>query len=72
VQRLGGSEGCRRAIKNQLAEIDSLDVTVQAVHVNGAAHTATAQVKSTRSGKSQPGALLLVREGGKWKVSGEQ
>jgi hypothetical protein len=64
--------GCTRAIKNQLAEIDSYEVKIQAVHppAAGAPPTATATVKSIHSGKSRLSTVLLVKEAGKWKVSG--
>src|ERR1700686_2384434 len=31
VSRLGGTKGCEQAIKNQLAEIDSLEVKIQSI-----------------------------------------
>jgi hypothetical protein len=71
VARLGGSKGCEQAIKNQLAEIDSLEVKVQSVTLGGGA-TATARVKSTFGGKSRSRNISLVKERGKWKVSGLQ
>jgi copper chaperone CopZ len=66
--------GCAQAIKNQIAEVDSFVVSVKSVHVNNAAgqHTGTARVTSIRQGKTRPNTLLLVKEGGKWKISGEQ
>lgn len=74
VTRLGGVKACEAAIKNQLAEIDNLEVSVESVHVisAGARPTASAQVKSIHSGKSGPSTLLLVKEDGKWKISGMQ
>ncbi len=70
VSRLGGTKGCETAIKNQLAEVDTLEVTVKSVQVAAGGSTATTQVKSTRSGKSRTGTVSLVREGKLWKVSG--
>jgi hypothetical protein len=67
--------GCEQAIKRQLAEIDpGLEVTVESVHIAGtpAARTATASVKSTFEGKHRLSTLALVKEGGKWKISGLQ
>ena len=72
VTRLGGPAGCEQAIKNQLAEIDSLEVKVQSVTIGVGGTTATAQVKSTYGGKTHPTTVSLVKEGGKWKVSGLQ
>jgi hypothetical protein len=76
VQRLNQSPGgCERAIKNQQTEIDpGLEVTVESVHLAGtpAARTATATVKSTFEGKRRIRTLELVKEGGKWKISGLQ
>jgi hypothetical protein len=64
--------GCKQAIKSQLAEVDNFQVTVQSVLVSGAGagRTASAHVKSIYAGKSRPGTLSLVKEGGKWKISG--
>jgi hypothetical protein len=70
VMRLGGAKGCEAAIKNQLTEVDSFDVTVGSVQVTGA--KATANVKSIKSGKTWLSTLTLVREGGKWKASSLQ
>ncbi len=62
-----GSGGCEEAIKGQLTQVDSFEVTVEAMQVSGA--TATAHVKSIYSGKGRKGTLSLVKEGGKWKIS---
>jgi hypothetical protein len=72
VNRLGGIKGCERAIKNQVAEIDSLEVKVQAITLGAGGKTATARVKSTYAGKSAERTVSLVKEAGKWKVSGVQ
>ncbi len=70
VSRLGGSKGCEAAIKTQLAEVDSLEVSVQSVRLAAGGTTAVAEVKSIRSGKTEPSTVSLVREGGRWKISG--
>ncbi len=70
VTRLGGTKGCEAAIKSQLAQVDSLEVSVLSVKVAAAGTTATAQVKSIHEGKSRASAMSLVKEGGKWKISG--
>jgi hypothetical protein len=64
--------GCQQALKNQLAELDNSEVSVQSVQVTaaGARRTASARVKSVYAGKSHLGTLLLVKEGAKWKISG--
>jgi copper chaperone CopZ len=68
VKRLASSTGgCKEAIKKQLAEIDSVEVTVEAVQVSGT--TATARVKSIYSGKKTISTMSLVKEGSKWKIS---
>jgi hypothetical protein len=66
--------GCSQAIKNQLAEIDSFEVSIQGVHVapQGAHPTATATVKSIDAGKSRATTVTLVKEAGRWKLSGLQ
>jgi YbbR domain-containing protein len=61
--------GCQQAVKNQLAEIDNFEVNVGSIHVNGT--TATASVLSVNAGKKRPVTISLVKEGGKWKISGE-
>jgi copper chaperone CopZ len=68
VKRLGGSKGCETAIKNQLTEVDNLETSVESVAVAG--KTATAQVKSIREGKRVTSAVALVKEAGRWKISG--
>ncbi len=59
--------GCEKAIKGQLTEVDSFEVTVEAMQASGT--TATAHVKSIYSGKNRKGTLTLVKEAGKWKIS---
>jgi hypothetical protein len=70
VTRLGGKKGCEAAIKHQLTEVDSFEVTVESVQVTGA--MATASVKSIKSGKTSLHTLTLVKESGKWKTSSLQ
>ena len=70
VSRLGGSKGCEKVIKNQPTEVDSLELSVQSVQVNGA--TASAHVKSVYEGKPRLSTLTLVKESGKWKLSALQ
>jgi hypothetical protein len=59
---------CQAALKNQLLQIDATGLTIEAISVKG--KNATARVKSTYSGKTAIGALTLVNEGGRWKISG--
>jgi hypothetical protein len=68
VGRLGGAKGCEEAIKKQLAEIDSLEVSVQSVKL-ASGSTATATVRSIYEGKHRPSTVSLAKEGGKWKIS---
>jgi len=70
VSRLGGVKGCEAAIKSQLAEVDSLEVTVHSVEVGPAGTSATADVESIHEGKKAFSTLSLVKEGGKWRISG--
>jgi hypothetical protein len=67
VSSLGGAKRCEAAIKNQLTEVDTPEVTIQSIQLNGAG--ASAQVRSTYAGKKRIGTLTLVKEAGKWKVS---
>jgi hypothetical protein len=61
--------GCIEALKSQLNEVDSPELTIQSVKLLGGAD-ATAQLKSTHSGKSKVSTMTLLKEGGKWKISG--
>jgi Zn-dependent alcohol dehydrogenase len=67
VARLAGTKGCEAAIKNQLAEVDSLAVSVKAIQIAGT--TASVRVKSIAGGKSKLDTLTLVKEGKAWKIS---
>lgn len=67
--RLNASaEGCKKAVESQLKEIDSFEVTVQSIQIDG--DRATARVKSIHSGKKRVSTMTLVKEGAKWRVSG--
>jgi hypothetical protein len=69
VARLNAATGgCKRAIETQLKEIDSFETTVESIKISG--DRATAQVKSIDSGKNAIATLTLVKEGGKWRISG--
>jgi hypothetical protein len=57
-------------IKKRLSEIENLDVTIESIKLAPGASTATASVKSTYAGKKRQGTVTLVKEGGRWKVSG--
>lgn len=71
VARLNKSPGgCEAAIKSQLGEVDSFELTVQTVQVNAAGTGADARVKSIYAGKNAIAGMTLVKEAGKWKVSG--
>ncbi len=68
VTRLGAAKGgCQQAVKGQLTEIDSFEITVDSVKVTG--DTAVAKVASKFSGKNRPSTVSLVKESGKWKIS---
>lgn len=69
VARLNAATGgCKQAIETQLKEIDSFETTVESIKISG--DRATAQVKSIDSGKNAIATLTLVKEGGKWRISG--
>jgi hypothetical protein len=61
--------GCQLALKEQLAEIDSLELNIDTVQVTSPAHAATATVTSVYAGKKRKSTLSLVKEGNKWKIS---
>jgi hypothetical protein len=69
VNRLGGKKDCEEAIKKQLAEIDSLEVSVQSVKLVAGGASATAAVRSVYEGKKRPSSVSLVKEAGKWKIT---
>lgn len=68
TKRLGAAGGCQAVVKQQLGQVDALNLTVESIVVKGA--TAQARVKSTWAGKNQVSTLSLVREGTRWKISG--
>lgn len=68
VAGLGGTKGCEAAIKRQLTEIDGTELTVE--HVDVAGKSATARVKSVYEGKKRASTVVLLEQGGKWKLSG--
>ena len=72
VAKLGGAKGCEAAIKSQLAEVDSLEVSIQSVTVAPGGATASANVKRTVGGKTRRGTVSLVKEGKAWKISAVQ
>jgi hypothetical protein len=63
------SGGCRQALKEQLAEIDSLELNIDTVQITSPAHAATATVTSVYAGKKRKSTISLVKEGSKWKIS---
>ncbi|MGH2904852.1 MAG: hypothetical protein ACRDK7_14915 [Solirubrobacteraceae bacterium] len=59
--------GCKQALKGQLSQVDTPEVTVEKVHLHGATG-ATAEVKSVYSGKTTLTDVTLVKEDGAWKI----
>jgi hypothetical protein len=68
TSRLQSAGGCQAVLKEQLREIDALNMTIESIAVSGSG--AIAHVKSTYSGKSRITTLTLVKEGSHWKISG--
>jgi len=68
LQAAGSS--CQRALKHQLTQIDTLELTIKSIAVKGT--TASARVKSTWSGKSKESTLALVKEGSAWRIAALQ
>jgi hypothetical protein len=60
--------GCKQALKNQLSQVDTPEVTVEKVQLHGATG-ANAEVKSTYAGKAKLTTVTLVKEDGAWKIS---
>ena len=70
VTKLGSAGGgCQQALKEQLAEIDSLELNIDTVQMTSPGHAATATVTSVYAGKKRKSTLSLVKEGNKWKIS---
>ena len=69
--RLGtAGSGCQSALKHQLSQIDTLELTIKSIAVKG--NAASAHVTSTWSGKSRESTLALVREGKAWRIAALQ
>ncbi len=62
------SGGCKHALKEQLSQVDTPEVTVEKVQLHGTTG-ATAEVKSTYAGKAKLTTVTLVKEDGAWKIS---
>jgi hypothetical protein len=60
--------GCKQALKSQLSQVDTQELTVEKVHPHGST-SASAEVKSTYAGKIKITTLTLVKEDGVWKIS---
>jgi hypothetical protein len=69
VARLGGANGCEKAIKEQLAQVDNLELSAETIKLDAAGTTATATVKTTYAGKKRLSTVTLVKEGGSWKLA---
>ncbi|HYB23722.1 MAG TPA: hypothetical protein VED41_07985 [Solirubrobacteraceae bacterium] len=70
VRSLGAVKGCEAAFKAQLGEVDNPELVVNSVQLGARGTTASAAVKSIYEGKSRTGTMLLVKEGGRWRISG--
>ena len=60
--------GCKQALKSQLSQVDTQELTVEKVHPHGST-SASAEVKSTYAGKNKVTTVTLVKENGVWKIS---
>jgi hypothetical protein len=60
--------GCKQALKSQLSQVDTPELTIEEVKQHGAT-SASAEVKSTYAGKSKVTTVTLVKEDGAWKIS---
>jgi hypothetical protein len=60
--------GCTHVIGNQLNAVDSYDLTIVSITVNGT--SAQARVKTKSNGKDHFDTLLLTKVGTNWRVSG--
>jgi hypothetical protein len=71
VTRLGGAKACEKAFKKQLAQVDNPELTIESVRLAPHGASASATVKSIHEGKSRASSLSLVKERGKWRISGQ-
>jgi hypothetical protein len=69
VRRLGGTKGCEAAIKAQLNQVDNPQLSIESVHLPARPGSASATVISIHEGMSRPSTIVLVKEGGAWKIS---
>ena len=60
--------GCKQALKSQLSQVDTPELTIEEVKQHGAT-SASAEVKSTYAGKSKVTTVTLIKEDGAWKIS---
>jgi hypothetical protein len=60
--------GCKQALKSQLSQVDTQELTVEKVDLHGST-SASAEVKSTYAGKTKITTLTLVKENAVWKIS---
>jgi hypothetical protein len=60
--------GCKQALKSQLSQVDTPELTVEKIQLHGAT-SATAEVKSTYAGKAKLTTVTLVKEDSAWKIS---
>jgi hypothetical protein len=67
VAKLGGQKACEAAVKNRLAEIDSTELKVESVTVDG--EKATAKVKSVYGGDKRLRTVTLAKEGSRWRIT---
>lgn len=68
VRSLGGAKGCEEAVKTQLRQVDSLEVSIQHIALGAGGLTATASTKSVYKGKTKPYTMTLHKEGGAWRI----
>jgi hypothetical protein len=72
VSRLGGQVKCEAAVKAQLKDTDSFELTVESVKIDPGGTTASVRVQSLNSGKKRIATLHLTKEAGGWRISGLQ
>jgi hypothetical protein len=69
VSQIGASgASCEHALRQQLKDVEDLTIKINSIALHG--RSATAEVKSTWSGKLRPAVMRLVREGKTWKIAG--
>jgi protein subunit release factor A len=68
AQLARGGHGCAQVVNLAIKDTDSTGMTVEAVRITG--NRAVARVKFETGKKDRRANIVLVREGGRWRIAG--